>query len=239
MRTGKLTHYDAASRHRRVEHLLVLQGLAGQPLDRLRSGGLCPALRKARFEQIDFLSTFWAFDITEDSRGNLWFASLGGGLCRYEPASGERRFFAHEEGNPASLSSNAVSNVCEDRHGTLWFSTDRGGLCRYDYDTDAFRSYSLGEGMPDNVTYRVLEDSEGMLLARHQLRAGAVQPRNRKKSAPTHATTACLATSSTTTPPCAAATGNSGSADSTASSVSIPHNTISRPSPNRPSTSRD
>ncbi len=56
-----------------------------------------------------------------------------------------------------------MSNVCEDRHGTLWFSTDRGGLCRYDYDTDAFRSYSLGEGMPDNVTYRVLEDSEGML----------------------------------------------------------------------------
>ena len=34
------------SRHRRVEHLLVLQGLAGQPLDRLRSGGLCPALRE-------------------------------------------------------------------------------------------------------------------------------------------------------------------------------------------------
>lgn len=164
MRTGKLTHYDAASLGIGESSIYSFcKDSQGNLWIGSGQGVYVRRFGKARFEQIDFLSTFWAFDITEDSRGNLWFASLGGGLCRYEPASGERRFFAHEEGNPASLSSNAVSNVCEDRHGTLWFSTDRGGLCRYDYDTDAFRSYSLGEGMPDNVTYRVLEDSEGML----------------------------------------------------------------------------
>lgn len=164
MRTGKLTHYDAASLGIGESSIYSFcKDSQGNLWIGSAQGVYVRRFGQQRFEQIDFLSTFWAFDIAEDSHGNLWFASLGGGLCRYEPNSGERRFFAHDDKNPSSLSSNSVSSIYEDRHGMLWFSTDRGGLCRYDYTTDTFRHYSLEEGMPDNVTYRILEDGEGML----------------------------------------------------------------------------
>lgn len=164
MRTGRLTHYDAASLGIGESSIYSFcKDSRGDFWIGSAQGVYVRRFGRSKFEKIDFLSTFWAFDIAEDSRGNLWFASLGGGLCRYDPVGDVRRFYAHETGNPASLSSNSVSSIHEDRRGVLWFSTDRGGLCRYDYATDRFRSYSLAEGMPDNVTYRVVEDGAGML----------------------------------------------------------------------------
>lgn len=90
MRTGKLTHYDAASLGIGESSIYSFcKDSQGNLWIGSGQGVYVRRFGKARFEQIDFLSTFWAFDITEDSRGNLWFASLGGGLCRYEP--GQRR----------------------------------------------------------------------------------------------------------------------------------------------------
>lgn len=101
MRTGKLTHYDAASLGIGESSIYSFcKDSQGNLWIGSGQGVYVRRFGKARFEQIDFLSTFWAFDITEDSRGNLWFASLGGGLCRYEPASGERRFSPMKKGIP-------------------------------------------------------------------------------------------------------------------------------------------
>ena len=123
-------------------------------------------LKKAEdetFAIVDTLSTFWAFDIMEDSRRNVWFASLGGGLYRYDPAHDDYVFFCHKPGDSTSLSINSVSGIMEDSRGAIWFSTDRGGLSGYRYETGSFDNYSVEDGFPDNVTYRAVEDQSGIL----------------------------------------------------------------------------
>jgi hypothetical protein len=55
--------------------------------------------------------------IMEDSRGNLWFGTQGGGVSRYNGESFTH--FTEKEG----LSNNNVTSVMEDRHGNIWFGT--------------------------------------------------------------------------------------------------------------------
>ena len=116
-----------------------------------------------KFHISEQLKNFWAFDIYEDSRKNVWFASLGGGLYRYENDHDKFIYYSHDSNNANSLSSNSVSSVYEDSRGYIWCSTDRGGLNRYDYVTDSFKKYSVEDGLPDDVTYKVVEDKSGNL----------------------------------------------------------------------------
>lgn len=121
----------------------------------------CPGDRA--FSIVDTLRTVWAFDIMEDSRRNVWFASLGGGVYRYEPVHDRFLYFSHDPDDASSLSVNSVSGIMEDSRGIIWFSTDRGGLSGYRYETQSFENYSVGAGFPDDVTYRALEDQSGTL----------------------------------------------------------------------------
>ncbi len=63
--------------------------------------------------------------ILQDRAGNLWFATEGEGVCRYDGKS--CTCFTRRDG----LSSNFVRSIQEDRRGNLWFGT-RDGVCRYD-----------------------------------------------------------------------------------------------------------
>lgn len=116
-----------------------------------------------KFHIVDKLADFWAFDIYEDSRRNVWFASLGGGLYRFGQNHGSFTYYSHDDQKANSLSSNSVSSIYEDSRGYIWCSTDRGGLSRYDYTSDSFKTYSVNEGLPDDVAYKVAEDKSGNL----------------------------------------------------------------------------
>ncbi|MBI4646365.1 MAG: hypothetical protein HY738_07180 [Bacteroidia bacterium] len=55
--------------------------------------------------------------ILQDSKGNLWFGTQGGGVTRYD---GEMfTHFTEKQG----LSNNSVWSICEDKSGNLWFGT--------------------------------------------------------------------------------------------------------------------
>lgn len=103
------------------------------------------------------------FDIMEDSNHDIWVITMGNGVYRHTPSTGEIRHYTHDEDNPASLSSNSVSNVIETSRGQLWFSTDRGGICVFNPKDETFRSFSLAEGLPDDTAYKMLEDKNGYL----------------------------------------------------------------------------
>lgn len=89
----------------------------------------------------------------EDSKGNLWAGSDGGGLNLYDKESGSfqsvnRRF---------NLPTDVIGNIQEDESGTLWLGT-RSGLVRLTVSDDAskasMRTYTATDGLPDNSIIR-------------------------------------------------------------------------------------
>jgi signal transduction histidine kinase/DNA-binding response OmpR family regulator len=112
------------------------------------------------FEQMEWMGHDWIYHIMEDRDGQLWMASMGNGVFRYNPQTKDCRHYIHAADVPKSLSSNSVSDIMQDSKGRIWFSTDRGGICLYNEEKDNFTTYSIAEGLPDDTAYRILEDEK-------------------------------------------------------------------------------
>ncbi len=67
--------------------------------------------------------------IIQDSKENLWFGSMGGGLCRYDG-----KYFTHYTENEG-LSSNSITCILEDKKGNIWLGTDGAGIIKFDGHT--------------------------------------------------------------------------------------------------------
>ncbi len=76
--------------------------------------------------------------IFQDSKGNLWFGTLGEGVVRYDVKT--LTYFS----NPDGFVNNTVYAINEDKNGHLWFGTDQGV---YKYDGKTFRNYSQKDGL--------------------------------------------------------------------------------------------
>ena len=110
--------------------------------------------------------SFW--DVLEDRKGNLWFASRDSGVYNYPSASlsiggkslptGQAGFrhFTTKEG----LANNRVAKIYEDKAGNIWFATG-GGASRY--DGKSFRNFTTKEGLSNNVLTTIMEDKTGKL----------------------------------------------------------------------------
>lgn len=110
------------------------------------------------FTRITSVPDIYVLDINEDKKGNIWIATIGSGLYRFNQATSEVKQYLHENEKERSLSSNDVSSITFDHAGIMWLATDRGGICRYNAKTDDFDSWSVAEGLPDDITYKILED---------------------------------------------------------------------------------
>lgn len=95
----------------------------------------------------------WLQCLYEDSKGNLWAGSDGGGLNLYDKESDSfisvnRRY---------NLQTDVVSNIQEDESGNLWLGTG-SGLVRLTVSLDAAtassRTYTATDGLPDNSFIR-------------------------------------------------------------------------------------
>ena len=112
------------------------------------------------------ISHDWALSPFIDDAGVYWVATNGGGLNRFNPASGAFTSFRHDPADPRSLSHDEVSQVYQDRAGTLWVGTG-GGLNRYDPETGQFTRYLDDSEAPGSLRgnqVRVIhEDAAGAL----------------------------------------------------------------------------
>jgi ligand-binding sensor domain-containing protein len=104
-------------------------------------------------------SSFW--DVLEDRKGNLWFASRDSGVYYYNGKSlpaGQAGFqhFTTKEG----LANNRVGKIYEDKAGNIWFATG-GGASRY--DGKSFRNFTTKEGLSNNDLTTIMEDKTGKL----------------------------------------------------------------------------
>lgn len=148
--------------HSEVSAYSVLRDRDGRLWIGLDWGVVCQT-PDGQYHSVEDVGYDWIFDIFQDSRGIIWFASMGNGVWTHNPRTGEYRHYPFTEDHRNGLRSNCVSSVMEDSHGNIWLSTDRGGLSRYDAATDRFVTYGMEEGLPDNVVYKVLEDEKGFL----------------------------------------------------------------------------
>ena len=76
--------------------------------------------------------------IFQDSKGNLWFGTIGEGVVRYDVKT--LTYFS----SPDAFNSNSVFAINEDKNGNLWFGTDQGV---YKYDGKTFRNYNQEDGL--------------------------------------------------------------------------------------------
>ena len=80
--------------------------------------------------------------LLEDKDGYLWVGTWQGGLNRYDPDTGEIRYYGIEDGLPSP----SIQGILEDEErNVLWMSTFRG-IARFDRETETFTSYGNEEG---------------------------------------------------------------------------------------------
>jgi len=99
----------------------------------------------------------------EDSLGNVWIGTNGGGLVYFDRRANRFTQYRYDPKDPHSLGSDVIVNLYIDRQGTLWAGTYHGGLNRFDgrrfvrYMHDPLDSTSI----PDNSVWEIYEDSQG------------------------------------------------------------------------------
>ena len=99
--------------------------------------------------------------IFQDTKGNLWFGTWGGGVSRYDGHSFVN--FTQQDG----LNGKVVLGIVEDREGNLWFDMFREsweevlGVSRY--DGERIVTLTTDDGLPSNRMRPLLKDRDGNL----------------------------------------------------------------------------
>jgi ligand-binding sensor domain-containing protein len=104
----------------------------------------------------------YVVNVFEDSKGRLWFSTIGDGVARYDPAAAHKQgqgaltFLSEQEG----LVGSTATDMAEDSAGNLWIGT-HSGLSRY--DGKAFTNYTEADGLGNERVSQVHIDRSGTL----------------------------------------------------------------------------
>jgi ligand-binding sensor domain-containing protein len=94
--------------------------------------------------------------IYQDRKGNLWFGTVGDGVCNYDGSI--LRYFTRQQG----LNDCSVQEIKEDKKGRLWFATTKGLIV---YDDAQFKRYGEKDGLPSEHIQSLLIDRSGAVWA--------------------------------------------------------------------------
>ncbi len=100
--------------------------------------------------------------LIEDHNGTFWAGTYLNGLYFYNPHTGNKGFYKHQDDNPNSLSSNVITGIFEDSKKRLWISTEHG-LNLFDRKTQKFKNYYKTDGLPTNIICSILEEDDQTL----------------------------------------------------------------------------
>ncbi len=102
------------------------------------------------------------FAIAEDANSDLWLATKGAGLARWNRASDTFTVFKHDEKNPQSLASDSLRTVCIDSQGRIWIGTLGAGVDVLDpVSGRALHLRQGSEGLINDRVYSLLETERG------------------------------------------------------------------------------
>ncbi|HUK64724.1 MAG TPA: two-component regulator propeller domain-containing protein, partial [Dongiaceae bacterium] len=101
------------------------------------------------------LGTYGAQAVLEDRAGNLWAATAGAGVARYDRTTWTSLTTASTSGG---LASNVVNAEAMDSTGALWFGTTSGASR---FDGSLWRSFTTADGLVGNNVTALARDSSG------------------------------------------------------------------------------
>lgn len=81
--------------------------------------------------------------IYEDSEGNIWVGTYGGGLGKYNP---DKNNFTNYNTQNSSIPNNVVYAILPDDNNNLWISTNNG-ISKFSLETEDFTSYTIEDGL--------------------------------------------------------------------------------------------
>ena len=100
------------------------------------------------------LRQFHVFSMLEDSKGNLWFGTIGAGVYKYDGKYFSNFTTEHQ------LGGNKVFCIAEDKTGNIWLGTDNGASC---FNGNTFINYTTQHGLSNNFVSTIAEDKSGKL----------------------------------------------------------------------------
>jgi signal transduction histidine kinase/ligand-binding sensor domain-containing protein/DNA-binding response OmpR family regulator len=104
--------------------------------------------------------------IYEDKSGDLWIATTGGGLNKFDQQSESFTSYTYEQSNPASVEPNSIYSMtgfCYGNKEILWLGTTRG-LYKFDLQTEKFTHLPhTDKGWPYSWIRAVTVDSAGKI----------------------------------------------------------------------------
>lgn len=105
--------------------------------------------------------------IVEDSKNQLWFGTLGGGLNKLISDRNKKslkfKSFKNVPGDLTTIRSDEIQQIVEDKSGNLWIGTNSGGLNKLDLSTEKFSSFLIQNKQHNNNVYSIIEDNNGNL----------------------------------------------------------------------------
>ncbi len=94
----------------------------------------------------------WVWALHEDRQGRIWIGTDGGGLNRFDPATGDFVHFMHAQDDRATIAGNVVRTLVADREGFIWVGSDGGGISRIDPRSDSVErlpDLAAGHSLPN------------------------------------------------------------------------------------------
>jgi signal transduction histidine kinase/ligand-binding sensor domain-containing protein/CheY-like chemotaxis protein len=97
------------------------------------------------------LASDYIWSIAEDAGGDLWLATDGGGVARWERKTDQFQQFRHDSQLPQSLSSDAVRSLVVDARGQVWVGTKDKGVDVLNPKTGESRHYRHRDADPHSL----------------------------------------------------------------------------------------
>ncbi|MEO6285611.1 MAG: two-component regulator propeller domain-containing protein [Dyadobacter sp.] len=108
------------------------------------------------------LQSSWIKALYNDSAGDIWIGTHGGGLSVFNPESKSFRTFLHNPSDSLSISHNDILSISQNRDGRLWIGTENGGISVYNQSTGNFTAIQHidedNTSISDNSVYCIYRD---------------------------------------------------------------------------------
>jgi signal transduction histidine kinase/ligand-binding sensor domain-containing protein/CheY-like chemotaxis protein len=115
------------------------------------------------------ISNNYITHIAEDKQGNIWVATQGGGLNKFDRRTNKFTHYLHQRGNSQSIASNFINRITFDAQGNLWVATQNEGLDCFDPSQNKVVHYRHQKLNPASISgnniFTVFKDSHNNIWA--------------------------------------------------------------------------